>query len=59
MKRVDFEHGGISVLINNAGVNLGPCLFKKESREVVEFYIYFTYFTIGFILKELAGSYQR
>merc|ERR1711915_210217 len=33
VKRVDFEHGGINVLINNAGINLGPCLFKKEARE--------------------------
>ena len=35
VKRVDSEHGGINVLINNAGINLGPCLFKKEAREVV------------------------
>merc|ERR1711915_627084 len=57
VKRVDSEHGGIKVLINNAGINLGPCLFKKEAREVVKFYN--ELFTFGFILKELAGSYQR
>jgi len=31
--QVEAELGPINILINNAGINLGPCLFKKEPRE--------------------------
>jgi len=31
--QVEFNLGPIKCLVNNAGVNFGPCLFKNEPRE--------------------------